>query len=197
MRATLTNFKPEDHPWHYGLWFSWKYINKANYWEEDRQTGKAEGATRCKTPAIETKPDGSALIKLNVTYTHPSGRVDMTESRVFKISAVGRMAVTRLIGWRISRRARTARCWIAHRCRANRTARSTAATPGWVADGRPAADVFRRVQHWCAMERFVSDRARPFAPAIAFNFSAEGRDVGGIALFSDPANVGGNAPWAS
>src|SRR5262245_6468807 len=19
----LTNFKPEDHPWHYGLWFSW------------------------------------------------------------------------------------------------------------------------------------------------------------------------------
>src|SRR5690349_20967673 len=28
----LTNFKPEDHPWHYGLWFSWKYINHANYW---------------------------------------------------------------------------------------------------------------------------------------------------------------------
>src|SRR5512143_2167480 len=31
----LTNFKPEDHPWHYGLWFSWKYINHVNYWEED------------------------------------------------------------------------------------------------------------------------------------------------------------------
>src|SRR5256885_281344 len=23
--TVLTNFKPEDHPWHYGLWFSWKY----------------------------------------------------------------------------------------------------------------------------------------------------------------------------
>ena len=45
-------------------------------------------ARRAGSPAIETKPDGSALIKLNVTYTHPSGRVDMTESRVFKISAV-------------------------------------------------------------------------------------------------------------
>jgi hypothetical protein len=22
----LTNFRPADHPWHYALWFSWKYI---------------------------------------------------------------------------------------------------------------------------------------------------------------------------
>src|SRR6478736_747657 len=57
--TALTNFKPEDHPWHYGLWFSWKYINQANYWEENRQTGKAEGATRWNPPVIETKPDGS------------------------------------------------------------------------------------------------------------------------------------------
>ena len=37
--VSLTNFKPEDHPWHYGFWFSWKYINHVNYWEEDRATG--------------------------------------------------------------------------------------------------------------------------------------------------------------
>lgn len=193
--TTLTNFKPEDHPWHYGLWFSWKYINKANYWEEDRQTGKAEGATRWEPPAIETKPDGSALIKLNVTYTHPSGRVDMTESRVFKISAVetdGSYTID----------------WLAD---------FTAGKDGAVLDrtpmpGEPDGKInggyaglglrmaappltFSAVCSTGAMERFVSDRARPFAPAIAFNFSAEGRDVGGIALFSDPANVGGNAPW--
>src|SRR5690242_15645430 len=30
----LTAFRPKDHPWHYGLWFSWKYINGVNYWEE-------------------------------------------------------------------------------------------------------------------------------------------------------------------
>src|SRR5882672_8277076 len=34
--TAFTNFKPQDHPWHYGLWFSWKYINHVNYWEEDR-----------------------------------------------------------------------------------------------------------------------------------------------------------------
>lgn len=193
--TTLTNFKPEDHPWHYGLWFSWKYINKANYWEEDRQTGKAEGATRWETPAIETKPDGSVLIKLNVTYTHPSGRVDMTESRVLKISAVAADG-----GYAID--------WQAD---------FTAGKDGAVLDrtpmpGEPDGKInggyaglglrmaappltFSTVCSTGVVERFVSERARPFAPAIALNFGKDGRDVGGIALFSDPANVGGNAPW--
>src|ERR1017187_4597681 len=78
--GSLTNFKPEDHPWHYGFWFSWKYINHVNYWEEDRATGHAEGATRWTTPKIKTQSDGGATIKLDVTYTNPSNRVDMTES---------------------------------------------------------------------------------------------------------------------
>src|SRR5215472_15895413 len=30
----LTTLHPSDHKWHYGLWFSWKYINGVNYWEE-------------------------------------------------------------------------------------------------------------------------------------------------------------------
>ncbi len=30
----LTAFQPSDHVWHRGLWFSWKYINGVNYWEE-------------------------------------------------------------------------------------------------------------------------------------------------------------------
>ena len=85
--VSLTNFKPEDHPWHYGFWFSWKYINHVNYWEEDRATGKAEGATRWTTPKIQTQDDGSATIQFDVTYINPSNRVDMTESRELKISA--------------------------------------------------------------------------------------------------------------
>ncbi|MBA7592916.1 Vitamin B12 transporter BtuB [subsurface metagenome] len=28
----LTWLRPEDHPWHRGFWFSWKYINGLNYW---------------------------------------------------------------------------------------------------------------------------------------------------------------------
>ncbi len=29
----LTDYKPVDHPWHHGLWFSWKYVNGVNFWE--------------------------------------------------------------------------------------------------------------------------------------------------------------------
>jgi len=29
----LTNHAPSDHPWHGGLWFSWKEINGVNVWE--------------------------------------------------------------------------------------------------------------------------------------------------------------------
>ncbi|HEY5552199.1 MAG TPA: DUF6807 family protein, partial [Opitutaceae bacterium] len=83
----LTESRPDDHRWHYGLWFSWKYINKANYWEEDRETGKSEGATRWSTPLIQTQPDGTARIAIQLTYTHPSGRVDLVERRLLLVSA--------------------------------------------------------------------------------------------------------------
>ena len=45
------------------------------------------------------------------------------------------------------------------------------------------------------VSRFETDRARPFSPAVACNFSDGSREVGGVAIFSDPANAGENAPW--
>lgn len=121
--TALTNFKPEDHPWHYGLWFSWKYINHVNYWEEDRATGKAEGATRWTTPDIKTTPDGSATIQFKVTYTNPSNWVDMTEVRVLRVSAPTTDGGFE-IDWRAEFQAgKAAPYWIARRCWASRTER--------------------------------------------------------------------------
>ena len=42
---------------------------------------------------------------------------------------------------------------------------------------------------------FRGARARPNAAAVAGNFSLAGRDVGGIAILSDPANIAEQAPW--
>jgi hypothetical protein len=191
----LTNFKPEDHPWHYGLWFSWKYINKANYWEENRQTGKAEGVTRWTTPDIETKSDGSATIKFNVSYIHPSGRVDMTEKRELKVSAV-KADGSYSVDWRSD--------FVAGKEGAILDRTPMPGEPEGKVNGgyaglglRMAAPplTFSVLCSTGAVERFVSDRARPLAQALAFNFGNEGRDVGGIAIFSDPANAGENAPW--
>src|SRR3954469_11307775 len=85
--ANFTNFKPEDHPWHYALWFSWKYINHVNYWEEDRVSGQAAGSTRWSTPTIDARSDGSARISMALTYAKSSGAVDLTETRVLDVSA--------------------------------------------------------------------------------------------------------------
>ena len=193
--TALTNFKPQDHPWHYGLWFSWKYINHANYWEEDRATGRAEGTTRWTSPKIKTQADGSATIQLNLEYIHPSNRVDMTEMRELKISAPGADG-SYSIDWRAT-------------FRAGKVGAILDRTPmpdepdgrvngGYAGLGLRMASQPLTMSVVCStgvVARFESDRARPNAAAVACNFTDGSRDVGGIAIFSDPANAGKDAPW--
>jgi hypothetical protein len=192
---SFTNFRPEDHPWHYGLWYSWKIINGANYWEEDRTSGRAEGATRWATPAIDVSPDGATTVRLDVTYTHPSGRVDVTERRELRISAPATDG-SYSIDWR---------------------ARFVAGKEGAVLDrtpmpGEPEGKVnggyaglgvrlaappitMSVVTPDGPVTRWESDRARPVAAAVACNFADGAKDLGGLAIFSDPANTGGRAAW--
>lgn len=191
----LTNFKPEDHPWHYGLWFSWKYINHANYWEEDRATGKAEGATRWMPPLIETQPNGQATLKLILSYTHPSGRVDLMENRELKISAP-QPDGSYTIDWQSAFKAGKEGAEL------DRTPMpgepKGAVNGGYAGLGLRMAGAPLTFSVVCStgrVDRFVSDRARPFAPALACNFSAGEKEVGGIAIFSDPLNAGENAAW--
>ncbi len=85
---TLTWDKPPDHPWHHGLWFSWKFINKVNYWEIDSKTGRPTGETSWKVIKLEAAPDGSARIELALTY-RPAGEdlPVMTEERTIEVSS--------------------------------------------------------------------------------------------------------------
>jgi len=78
--------RPADHPWHLGLWFSWKFINGVNYWEEDPKTGLLAGRTEWEAPRIETRPDFSARITMNLTYRPAVGPPVLTERRVIEIS---------------------------------------------------------------------------------------------------------------
>jgi len=36
-QTPFTSFRPSDHKWHLGLWFSWKFINGVNFWEPDKR----------------------------------------------------------------------------------------------------------------------------------------------------------------
>lgn len=82
----LTWHRPPDHPWHYGLWFSWKYINGLNYWEEDRKTGLSEGQTEIKSIKVQPHNDFSAQIAMQLSYHPPNQPAVLTESCQIQIT---------------------------------------------------------------------------------------------------------------
>ena len=82
----LTALRPADHPWHRGLWFSWKYLNHLNYWEEDPKTGVAQGRTEWGEPKIETRPDFSARVVMEVAYRPPGAPPVLKEHREITVS---------------------------------------------------------------------------------------------------------------
>jgi len=82
----LTWHRPPDHPWHYGLWFSWKYINGLNYWEEDRKTSLPEGRTEINSIEVTPHDDYSAQIAMQLSYQPPGQPAVLTESCRINIS---------------------------------------------------------------------------------------------------------------
>lgn len=47
----LTRNAPEDHPWHHGLWFTIKFVNEENFWEEVPPYGVLRHTTEPETDA--------------------------------------------------------------------------------------------------------------------------------------------------
>jgi hypothetical protein len=193
--ASLTNFKPEDHPWHYALWFSWKYINKVNYWEENRVSGQAAGATRWSAPVIDARPDGSARITMALTYRRPTGEVDLTEARTLDVSAPAADG-SYTIDWSMRFTAGP------NGAELGRT--PMPGEPGGAPNGgyaglsarlAAAPTVMSVMTTEGAVTEFRGDRARPNAAAVAGNFALGDRDLGGFAILSDAANIAEKAPW--
>ena len=83
----LTDLRPPDHPWHRGLWFSWKFINGLNYWEENRQTGRSEAATELTGCQLKPHDDGSASLSFELAYHPWNSPPVLTERRHIEISA--------------------------------------------------------------------------------------------------------------
>jgi len=87
--TSLTWIKPPDHPWHYGLWFSWKYINEVNFWEEDPQSGLSEGWTKVQDIRVLTNDDISASIFVQVGYGVAEENILLSEERRIDVSSPG------------------------------------------------------------------------------------------------------------
>jgi hypothetical protein len=202
--ANVTARGPIDHPWHYGLWFSWKYINGKNYWEEDRVSGKPAGKTAWTAPVIATEPDGSATIKMALTYiNHDIPRVDIVESREIAVSAPD-AAGSYTIDWKarfiagpdgalLDRTPMPGEPRGANNGGyAGMSIRMDPATPAYVSTEGPVTTF---TADGMPGQTRPGDRARPNVPAMGFNFSKDGK-TGSIAFLSDPKNSDGKpATW--
>jgi hypothetical protein len=195
--VNLVEVRPSDHIWHYGLWFSWKFINGVNYWEETGPGKRAEGATRWQPPIIETDGAGNATIRMELAHVNPAGRVELTERRVIRVTAPetdGSFAIDWAAQFVV----------VSESVVLERT--PMPGEPGGQVNGGYGGLGFRAAPAPLAMtvltpdgsiERYESDRARPRAAAIACNFAAPGRDAGGVAIIAvGPADGGPvDIPW--
>lgn len=144
-------------------------------------SGQSAGSTRWSTPVIDARPDGSARIALNVTYTQPSGQVDMTETRVLNVSATDADGGF-TIDWDMHFTAGSAGAVL------DRTAMPgepngafNGGYAGLSARLTAAPVVMSVVSADSNITLFERDRARPATSAIAGNLTMDGKDVGGVA----------------
>jgi len=194
-KRSLVIASPEDHPWHYGLWFSWKYINGSNYWEQDRKTGRSEGRTSWKLVKLDRKPDGSAFIQLDVTYTGKSGAVDLTERREIRVTPAARDGSYGI--WWNSWFTAGAQGAVLDRnpMPGEPNGQVNGGYAGLGARLLPPPTLINFVTEEGPLVRFEGSRARPRTPAIAANFSEGGKPMGAIAVYSQADEAGANVPW--
>ena len=85
-RSRITALSPDDHRWHLGQWFSWKYINGVNYWEYSGDGYDSEGITEITGSVVHKEADFSAQIMLDIQYHPGDGIPVLKESRTISVS---------------------------------------------------------------------------------------------------------------
>jgi hypothetical protein len=74
----LTCFEPHDHVWHRGLWFTVKFVNGDNFWEEREPFGTQETEPY---PEVIAQLDGAVTIRSSLRWRRPDGEVALREER--------------------------------------------------------------------------------------------------------------------
>lgn len=190
---TLTWRSPPDHPWHYGMWFSWKYINGVNYWEEDRQTHTSQGRTSLHKIVVTPHTDHSAKFELELNYQGTDQSTVLSENRIIHVSQPrGDGGYT--IDWDATFTAQ------AEQVTLDRTPLPN--EPGGEVFGGYAGLSLRLAQEAADFRATSSDqefdqqpeRMRFRASQVDYSGSIDGIE-GGITIVDDPANINSPTPW--
>lgn len=81
--TTITGLRPSDHPHHLGLWFSWKFINGADYWSDP---SVRNGITRLDRISLEQTDADEAKVICNLSYHRKDEAPILKEHRQIRIS---------------------------------------------------------------------------------------------------------------
>lgn len=74
----LSGFEMSDHVWHRGLWFTIKFVNGTNYWEEHEPYGVQ---VHTADPTVEKIGDTSARIRAEIQWTSAATGMVFRETR--------------------------------------------------------------------------------------------------------------------
>ncbi len=188
----LTVDAPKDHPWHHGLWFSWKFIDGVNFWEHDAKAGRPLGRTSWTLLEKKLGDEGTARFVLEVEYRVDETRLALRERRVITVAAPERNGAF-VIDWDADFEAASA-------CRLERT--PPPGEEGGKANGgyaglscrlaqmeRPDALSSAGIVAWNAQ-----DRARPVGYGFDYRGTLDGHEVG-VAILDHPENLHAPTAW--
>ena len=188
---------PPDHAWHHGFWFSWKYLNKINYWELNRETGKPDGRTRWSNVLVKTHDDYSAEISMTLDYRpdvsdHPaaSDQPVLEEQRLIEVSSPQGDGSYR-IDWSSTFAAPSGDVLL------DRTPPREQSWGGYAGLSIRFAKEFTERQATSSTGPVTfgaGDRHRSRAPAIDYSGLIDGQSVG-VAFLDHPSNPRHPTPW--
>jgi hypothetical protein len=189
----LTWDKPADHPWHRALWFSWKFINGVNYWEEDPKTGRAAGKTEWERVAVETTPDFAARITLDLCYRLTNGQPVVAEHRVIEVSKPDPQGQYDL-DWTMTFKAMTTDAIFDRTPLPNEPEGKSYGGYAGLSVRLAERLLDRRAQTVEAPIVFAEGRYRGKATALDYSGAIDGR-AAGIAIVDHPKNLNSPSPW--
>jgi hypothetical protein len=172
---------PADHPWHHGLWFTIKYLNGENFWEEYDAFGTLE--------SVAVEPDGAGGWRATIDWVRPGGRgIAARDTRTITPRAIDDdsyaldwdVTVTPLTDTLFDRTPFTT--WGGY---GGLTLRGA---PDWVDTELVLPDGMPR-------ERTLGDRA-PWCSLQGRATRADGKEgIAGVAIFDHPENIRHPSPW--
>lgn len=180
----LTGFEPADHPWHRGLWWSWKYINGLNYWEEDRKTHTSEGITELTQAKVDAGDDFGAGAELHFSYHPPGQPAVMTEKRRLAIAPPDADG-TYQIDWTSEFTAGGVPVKL------DRTLPPHQGGPGYGG----YAGLSLRFPHGSKGFTFLTSEGKPGGHGRPARWVGLSGPSGGIAILADPTNLRHPSPW--